>query len=212
MMFIMKHIEQDGYKFTLDEKSGYYLSSKKINGKRLRYHVYVWVKTNGPVPTGFAVHHKDENKENNTIENFVLVSDVMHCKFHAKERMQDPERYEHQKENLKRIQNRAAEWHASPEGREWHKKHYEEIKDKLHVEITKKCIFCGKEYKTEKHDSKFCSNSCCQGYNYHEKTSFIEKQCQLCGKTFLGNKYRETPFCGRSCGAKFGHMKKNLKP
>lgn len=205
----MKHIEEDGYKFTLDNQSGYYLSSKKINGRRLRYHVYVWIKNKGPVPEGYAVHHKDENKENNTIENFILISDVMHCGFHAKERMQNPERYAEQKENLKKIQKKAAEWHASPEGREWHKSHYENIKNKLHVEIQKKCIFCGKDYNTEKHNSMFCSNSCCQKYNYYKKTSFVEKTCQLCGKTFLGNKYRETPFCSRKCGATFGHRKKN---
>lgn len=208
----MKQIEEDGYKFTFDERSGYYLSSKKIDGKRLRYHVYFWIKNNGPIPPGFAVHHKDENKENNTLENFVLVSDIVHCRIHAKERMADPVRFENQKESLKRIQERAAEWHASLEGREWHKKHYEEFKEKLHSEIIKKCIFCGKEYKTKKHGALFCSNSCCQKYNYREKKDFVEKTCQLCGKTFLGNKYRETPFCSRSCGARFGHMNKKPTP
>lgn len=198
----MKHIEEDGYKFTLDNRSRYYLSSKKINGKRLRYHVYVWIKNKGPVPKGFAVHHKDENKENNMIENLVLISDVMHCRFHAKERMQDPKRYEEQKENLKRIRRKAAEWHASAEGREWHKKHYEQMGEKLYIKVTKTCKYCGKEYTTTKSDSLFCSNSCLQKYHYHNKTSCIEKKCQLCGKTFLGNKYRETPFCGRSCAVK----------
>ena len=34
----------DGYKFRKDSKTGYYLSSKKIDGRRPRLHVYVWEK------------------------------------------------------------------------------------------------------------------------------------------------------------------------
>jgi hypothetical protein len=32
----------------------------------------VWEATNGPIPEGFVVHHKDENKINNAIENLEL--------------------------------------------------------------------------------------------------------------------------------------------
>jgi hypothetical protein len=65
-----KQIEYDGYIFTRDKKSGYYLSAKPIhNDKRIMLHRYVWIKYNGEIPKGYSVHHIDENKENNDIMN-----------------------------------------------------------------------------------------------------------------------------------------------
>ena len=38
--------EIDGISFRKDKKSGYYLSSKAIHGKRTRLHIYIWEKYN----------------------------------------------------------------------------------------------------------------------------------------------------------------------
>ena len=38
--------EIDGISFRKDKKSGYYLSSKAIQGKRKRLHIYIWEKYN----------------------------------------------------------------------------------------------------------------------------------------------------------------------
>jgi hypothetical protein len=43
---------------------------------------YVWIKTNGPIPVGFGIHHKDENKLNDVIENLELVSKSKHLEIH----------------------------------------------------------------------------------------------------------------------------------
>ena len=61
----------DGRKFTRDDATGYYLcSTKDKHGIRKRMHVYMWEYFNGPVPDGCHVHHMDEDKGNNSIENF----------------------------------------------------------------------------------------------------------------------------------------------
>lgn len=36
------------------------------------------------VPKGFVIHHIDENKDNNLIENLMLLSKSEHSKLHAK--------------------------------------------------------------------------------------------------------------------------------
>ena len=72
-----------GYSFRKDRKTGYYLSSKKIDGKRKRLHVFVWEAANGEVPSGYEVHHIDQNKDNNDINNLVLLSVAEHRKLHA---------------------------------------------------------------------------------------------------------------------------------
>lgn len=61
----------DGIKFTL--MKGGYLRGTTSKG-RMTMQKYVWQKYNGKVPVGYAIHHKDGNKENNGIKNLELVA------------------------------------------------------------------------------------------------------------------------------------------
>ena len=145
----------DGYKFRKDKKSGYWLCS--TIHKRL--HIYIYEKYNGEIPKGMQVHHIDHNKDNNEIENLVLLTVEEHRKIHKKEMTE--ERKQWLRENLnKNARPKANEWHKSKEGIEWHKKHYEEMKDKLHKEYNFICMECGVEFKSIQIKSKFCSNKC----------------------------------------------------
>ena len=52
--------------------------------RRLRMeHVLVWESVHGPVPPGFDVHHRDENKLNNAIDNLELLSKTAHKRVHG---------------------------------------------------------------------------------------------------------------------------------
>ena len=62
-------IKFNGEKFTLDKRTGYYLKTTKPI-KRL--HIYIWEYYNGLVPEGCHIHHKDFNKFNNDISNFLI--------------------------------------------------------------------------------------------------------------------------------------------
>ena len=52
--------------------------------KRMRMvHVMVWEAHNGPVPDGFDVHHINEDKQDNRVENLHCVSKVEHKRIHG---------------------------------------------------------------------------------------------------------------------------------
>jgi hypothetical protein len=76
-----KHIIYDGMKWSLS--SGYFRGYSRKNNKVL-LHRYIWKKYNGPIPKGMWVHHKDENKLNNDINNLQLISPSEHCSLHRK--------------------------------------------------------------------------------------------------------------------------------
>lgn len=54
-----------------------------IDGKQRMEHVLVWEHHNGPVPVGMQVHHVNENKLDNRIENLALVDTLTHKRIHS---------------------------------------------------------------------------------------------------------------------------------
>lgn len=70
-----------GYAFTKDG----YLRATTVAGRAegLYEHRVVWEREHGPIPTGFHVHHIDEDRSNNAIENLRLVSMAEHRRIHS---------------------------------------------------------------------------------------------------------------------------------
>lgn len=198
----MKQIIFDGIKFTKDDKTGYYLSGRKINGKRYRLHVYVWIKKNGDVPKGHSIHHIDENKENNDIENLMLISSSLHTSHHANERFKSPEYKESQKKHLERIRKKASDWHKSEDGRKWHSEHYEDMKSKWYKENTYTCEHCGKDFTSKSPRARFCCLNCGNKHRWFSDENVINKTCLKCGKTYKTNKWKPSESCSRSCAQK----------
>ena len=122
----------DGKKFTRDDKTGYYLcSTGDENNVRKRMHVYVWEYFNGPISKGYHIHHIDGDKSNNDIQNLQMLSATEHERLHGK--MLTENQRETLRKNMAKATVMAKEWHNSNEGHEWHKKHYEQMKEKLHI-------------------------------------------------------------------------------
>lgn len=69
-------IEWNKFRYTL-RKNGYYA---KTNGNRSSLHCDMWTTSNGPIPKGMDVHHKDENKQHNTLDNFELIDHAEHTR------------------------------------------------------------------------------------------------------------------------------------
>lgn len=190
----------NGYKFRRDKRTGYYLSSSSINGKRRRLHVYVWELNNGQVPKGYQVHHIDENKYNNEIENLILLSRNKHLSLHGKENI---EKFDRLDEHLKEIRKKATEWHKSKEGREWHKKHYEKCKNNFIKVEEFQCECCGKRFIGKANGkNKFCSNKCKSKYRRNTGIDNIIRECLFCGKEFTVNKYAKRKYCSKECSYK----------
>ncbi|MEI3180990.1 MAG: HNH endonuclease signature motif containing protein [Lachnospiraceae bacterium] len=190
-----KHQFFAGRMFTRDEQTGYYLcSAKSTDGSRKRLHVYVWEFYNGPVPRGYHVHHRDEDKSNNDISNLELLSESDHLSLHGKE--QADRHYERMVDNLNRhARPKANEWHASTKGREWHREHYEAMKEKLYIPRKYICENCGKHYESVKAGSRFCSSNCRAAWRRNSGADDVIKICVDCGVEYKANKYAKTKFC-----------------
>ena len=71
----------------------------------MNYHRYVWIKHYGPIPRGYDIHHINENKHDNRIENLKLLSRKEHIKIHKlgeknSKRMKGRKLTENQKKNI----------------------------------------------------------------------------------------------------------------
>jgi hypothetical protein len=200
-----KYIYYKGFKFTRDDKTGYYLNSTI----RKRLHRVVWENEVGKIPAGMDIHHMDGNKANNAIENLQLLTKAEHNSFHAKKRHRDNREW-----TLANLKNnalpKAVEWHKSEEGREWHKEQFEKTKDAFHAKDVKACLNCNSEFVGRK-TAKFCSNACKSAWRRRTKTDDEVRNCALCGKEFTTNKYRKTKYCSKSCSNRSEPRLPNLR-
>jgi len=55
-----------------------------FHGVQVHYHVYIFLQFHNLkfLPSGYCIHHLDENKDNNDINNLILMKHANHTKFH----------------------------------------------------------------------------------------------------------------------------------
>ena len=193
--------------FRKDKRTGYYLNAK--THKRL--HVYVWEYYNGKIPKGYHVHHKDFDKNNNELENLVLLTSQEHLKLHGDS--WDKDRYDKQMQILKeKATPKAAEWHKTEAGAEWHKAHYEKTKAGLHQKADFVCKYCGKPFVAEiTGQNKFCSPNCKAAYRRKLGVDNEKRICAICGREFVTNKYSKARTCSRECRILLKRNKSNTQ-
>ncbi len=190
MSFNQEHF---GKKFYCDTRVGYWIST---TCPKISAHRWVWMNIHGVIPKGYHIHHKDENKSNNSIENLELIEASRHLKHHSNQ----PLRKEWARKLVDKIRPLTKEWHASDEGRAWHKLHA--IKNGFGKWEPKKhdCNYCGTAYETSKRSgTSFCSNKCKAANRRKSCIDNIECKCERCDSIFTKNKYAKTRFCSKSC-------------
>lgn len=164
------------------------------NGRLL--HRDVWAANNDwrGIPPRFDVHHKDYDTSNNLSSNLVLLTKDEHMDYH--------QRRGHDRTFPAQALVAAAEWHASPEGIEWHRAHYDNVgRSVLHQRGSFACQYCGKVYEAQVMGAnRFCSNAC---KTYARKASGVDNQertCVVCREPFVVNRYVKNQTCSRKCG------------
>jgi hypothetical protein len=192
----------NGKIYCKDSKTGYYLNSTS----RKRLHREVYEHYNGQILNGHEIHHKDNDKSNNELENLQMIKKEEHSRMHAKEKIKDEAFFN---EFHSKGVEKAKAWHSSKEGIEWHREHYIKNKDKLSVKSKKICLSCGKEYETFINGkNKFCSNACKSANRRNQGKDLIQTVCKFCGGVYDTNKYRPAETCSRSCANRYRKIKK----
>lgn len=153
----------NGATYIRNPKSRYYFKHTTKNAERKgakQLHRAVWEFFNGPIPKGYHVHHIDGNVDNNDITNLECLPASEHLSRHARKNEQDPVYVEKQRASIKKAGEAAKEWHSSPDGKEWHRKHVSESLDKVRQNpVDRVCEFCGAAFKGLPW-SRFCCTKC----------------------------------------------------
>lgn len=174
-------------------------------------HREIWMDNYGPIPSGYHIHHLDNNPLNNEIENLACVSGDDHQSLHG-DKTKTPEYIESRGILLDRIRPLAAEWHKSDEGRAWHRASAQQMHEKYSGRtVVKECAYCGKEFEAKylfASRSVYCSNGCKSSARRKSGIDNETRVCAYCGDEFSSNKYSKTKFCSGSCGARFWRSQK----
>lgn len=186
-----------GQRFYLDQVTGYWLSSKT---PKIRAHRWVWMNNYGKIPEGYHIHHKDHDKTNNSIENLEMIDGRDHISYHS-----------NIEENKERMRKLAAigrpltkAWHASKEGKKWHREHALKQRFGRAEEKDYVCKVCEKEFKSFKLSrTSFCSNNCKSEFRRQSGIDKVIKICPICSSEYKINKYSKVKTCGRTCGGIF---------
>src|SRR5690606_11010606 len=105
-----------GKKYRLYPNERYFSSGRK------RLHRVVWESYNGEITEGYHIHHIDGHTSNNNIENLGIVNKKLHLRYEGKKRARNNNDW--LKEFNDKGRDAAKEWHASEEGKQWHKEQW----------------------------------------------------------------------------------------
>ncbi len=195
---MIEHQIHFGRVFYQDKKKGYWIST---DYPRIRAHRWVWLQIHGIIPKGYHIHHKNDDKSDNRIENLELIERSRHLSHH----MQDPVRKQKAREMADEYRHLTKEWHKSEEGREWHRLHALKNDFGNGPSFDYSCQQCGKDYQSKlvaEGRTRFCSNACKSRWRRAQKLDDVDKICPICQKTYRINRYRKTKTCSRVCGKK----------
>lgn len=167
------------------------------DGTVVSLHRWVWKQHHGEIPEGCHIHHKDGDTGNNDISNLECLHSSDHLQGHAARRdWRSPEHLAH----LERIRPLTKAWHASPEGREVHRK-VGSMAYKNFTPDDKPCKHCGEVFTPRKLGSQdlFCSNKCKSAWRRASGVDDEKRICEWCRAEFTTNKNSKVRFCNRSC-------------
>ncbi len=175
------------------EEARNYYSSHISRIKFLYLHREVWKSHNGrDIPKGYHVHHKDEDTGNNDPSNLELLSYSDHMRLHHSGKCTAAKAA-----NLARVRPKGWAWHSTEEGRAYHRKRARAWTDARPV-VKVKCPVCKAVRSVRKMThptTPYCSKAC----RVKSGVDKTERTCELCGTSFMANKWKPTRFCSMMC-------------
>lgn len=156
-------------------------------------HRVLYEQSNGPVPEGHHVHHKDGDRANNALENLESKDGRQHIADHMRGRVFYP----------KAALDAAAEWRKTDAGKEFMRE--QGVRNAHHLRQQREfdCECCGAKYLTvDTGFNRFCSNKCRAKHRRDSGVDDVKAQCAHCGAEFSKNKHSSKEHCGLSCSRK----------
>jgi hypothetical protein len=143
-----------GRKFSLN-KTGYFNSTTM---PRIMAHRWVWINHYGIPPKNMHIHHKDDDKSNNNIENLQLIDRYLHLRLH-KSTQENKHKMRKLIENIRPMTD--LKWRNSPR----YANHIllmidKSITARRLIHFDKICLICGKSFTRSLARAKFCSGAC----------------------------------------------------
>lgn len=173
-------------------RSGQYFSNSSQKLER-RLHRAVWLAHNGAIPDGCHIHHIDGDRSNNQIENLQCIAASSHGEHHGHERSDEIAAMG------RKYQHRTKSWHASDEGREWHREHYAATAPAFRGTFPATCSACGKGFdaklSVKSSASVYCSPACKAHARRQSGVDDVDRQCIQCGTGFRANRYSTRKRC-----------------
>ena len=190
---------------------GYYTTT-------LRLHREVWEEAFGKIPEGSHVHHRNEDKSDNRIENLQLLTRSEHAKLHAEEKLA-PYREaaliqarhvseERRLERLRRVlvcKNCGDKYHSgSAHPRRFcSSKCIEAARSTKFGSGKRHCEFCGKVYQPSRRVQRYCSKACCNAAHHERAARSRSRTCVRPLRAHFDSKRANARFCRRACAVTY---------
>ena len=189
-------IEFNGQKYRLSGR--YYRRNVWGSPGPSNLHRAVWESVHGAIPDGCHIHHINGDPFDNRVENLECIDGRQHASEHAKH----PNSWNNSaecREHLAGIRPKAARWHGSPAGVEWHREHGKRTWENR-ASAPAVCESCSSEYETlTPHKARFCSKACKAKHRRDSGVDNEVRKCVSCDTPFTVNRYAEKRTCSRPC-------------